>query len=353
MPTDLDHLIGRTLMVGIRGASPSDPILRADLDACRAAHIRAVILFDVHLPTRGPRNIESPDQLRDLCAHIKATLGEGTIIAIDQEGGRVARLKPERGFRASKSAAEVGAMSTKDRRAEADAEAAQLADLGITMNFAPCVDLGNNPDNPIITRLGRAYGAEPEHVLACVQDVIDAMRAHRVMPCLKHFPGHGSTKTDSHLDLPDFADGWCPSDALPPFGPVCGPDRKHIGFLMTGHLLHPGFDPVYPASLSHAISTEYLREMIGFEGVVITDSLDMGAITKRWTPEEAAVLALKAGADIALHAFNSPDIAPDAPHPAPAMAGTIRRAVASGNLSDDAIRASAGRIEALSRFPDA
>lgn len=334
-------------MVGIRGASPSDPMLRADLDACRAAHIRAVILFDVHLPTRGDRNIQSPDQVRDLCAHIRETLGEGTIIAIDQEGGRVARLKPERGFRASKSAAEVGAMAPDDRRAECDAEAAQLASLGITMNFAPCIDLGDHADNPIITKLGRALAGDPALVTACARDVIEAHHAHGIVPCLKHFPGHGSTTTDSHLELPDITVTWNPFTDINPYRVLIAAIANASIPIMTGHLLHRFLDPDFPASLSRILTTDMLRAEFGFTGPIITDSLDMGAITRRWPIDQAAVLALRAGADMAMHAFNSADIAPDAEHPAPVLAGAIRRAAAAGTLTEADLKVSANRIDAM------
>jgi beta-N-acetylhexosaminidase len=346
---EIDRLIGRCLMVGIRGASPDDPILRADLEACREAHIRSVILFDVHLPGRGPRNIESPAQLRELIAHIKRTLGEGTIVAIDQEGGRVARLKPERGFRASTSAAELGAISATDRRAECDGEAAQLADLGIDLNFAPCVDLGDHPDNPIITRLGRAFGADPGHIASCAVDVIGAHRAHGVIPCMKHFPGHGSTTVDSHLDLPDITLTWNPFRDINPYRVMIAAHPEAPVAIMTGHLMHRYLDPEMPASLSRTITHDMLRAEFGFMGVIITDSLDMGAITKRWPPEESVVLALRAGADIALYGFNAPDIGPDAPHPALMLTGAVHAAINAGTLTLAALRASAARIDAMLR----
>ena len=334
-------------MVGIRGAVPGDPLLRADLEACRGAHIRAVILFDIHLPTRGERNIQSPDQVRDLCAHVRETLGEDTIIAIDQEGGRVARLRPERGFRASRAAAELGAMPPEARRAEADAEAAQLASLGITMNLAPCIDLGDHADNPIITRLGRAFSADPAHVTACARDVIEAHLSRGIAPCLKHFPGHGSTTTDSHLDLPDITVTWNPFTDINPYRVLIAAMSDASMPIMTGHLLHRYLDPEFPASLSRIITTDMLRAEFGFRGPIITDSVDMGAITKRWPVAQAAVLALRAGADMAMHAFNAPDIAPDAPHPGPMLAAAIRRAVDAGTLTEAYLRASADRIDAM------
>jgi len=363
MADDPSKLIGQCLMVGIRGATPDDPILRADLEACRAAHIRGIILFDVDLPTRtalerdgmpreeanrrAVRNILNPSQLQDLCANIKTTLGPGTIIAIDQEGGRVARLKPERGFRVSKSGAELGLMASEERRAECDAEASQLASLGITMNFAPCVDLGDAPDNPIITRLDRAFGADPAHIAECARDVIEAHSARGIIACLKHFRGQGSATIDSHASLPDITESWVPSRDLRPYRALLGPSSPGPVAVMTGHLFHGHLDQQYPASLSVAITNDLLRTQLGFAGVVVTDSLDMGAIAAALTPEQAAIMAIEAGADIALHGFNAPGTPPDAPHPAGAMADAIRSALDSGALDLEWVRQCAARIDSL------
>lgn len=354
MSADLDRAIGRCLMVGLRGARPGDAQLESDLAACERAHVRGVILFDVDLPTRdrgGLRNIESPAQVKDLIAHIKATLGAGTIVGIDQEGGRVARLRPERGFRASKSAAELGAMSAEARRAEAGAEAAQLAELGIDLNFAPCVDLGDHAENPIITRLGRALGAEPGDVAARARDVVEAHLAAGVIPCLKHFPGHGSTTVDSHLDLPDITLTWNPYRDLNPFRVMAAAFPRVP--IMTGHLLHRFTDAEHPASLSRAMTSDLLRGACGFGGVIVTDSIDMGAITRRWAVHEAGVMALKAGADLVLHGFNSREQAPDAMHPAPAMAAAIRAAIDTGGIEVESLRVSAARVDAMCPDPDA
>jgi len=367
MADDPSKLIGRCLMVGIRGATPDDPILRADLESCRAAHIRAVILFDVDLPTRAAleaggmprdeanrlatRNILNPAQLKDLCAQIKATLGPGTIVAIDQEGGRVARLKPERGFRASKSASVLGQLPSDERRAECDAEAAQLADMGIDLNFAPCVDLGDSADNPIITKLDRAFGADPAHIAECARDVIEAHTSHGIIACLKHFPGHGSATIDSHASLPDITESWVPKRDLLPYRTLLGSAQSGPIAVMTGHLFHGHLDPQYPASLSVAITNDLLRTQLGFSGVVVTDSLDMGAIATALPPEQAAIMAIEAGADIALHGFNAPGTPPDAPHPAGSMAEAMRSALDSGALDLEWVRQCAARIDALFSAP--
>lgn len=379
-PNDTASLIGRLLMVGVRGASPDDPLLRADLAACREARCRAVILFDAHAPTlapllaagtprdealsRSPRNILSPAQLRELTVHIRDTLGPGTIVAVDQEGGEVARLSPRRGFPCTLSAEAVGALPTDARAREHDALAHGVAQAGFNLNFAPCVDVAVNTANPIIAGKRRAYSSDPSLVATCAAESLGAHRRAGVRACLKHFPGHGSSAADSHLGFTDITTTWQEDAELAPYRALLG--RAHTGagasnvpFVMTGHLFHARLDPDHPASLSRAVTTGLLRETLGFGGAVVTDSLDMRAIAQRYSPEEACLLAFNAGADLLLDANNMPPApgtagahAPDRPCPAPAMQEAIARAVRDGRIPGalQRIRESAARIDAAMGF---
>lgn len=348
MRTDdaIRSLAGRCVMVGVRGSRPEHDALKRDLDACALARCRAVVLFDRDVPSAGARNVESPDQLKDLIAHVRERLGPGTIVAIDQEGGRVQRLRAERGFLESPSATEFAAMPTETQKAHADALARQLADLGIDLNFAPCVDLAVDPASPVIAALGRSYSNDPDSVVRCARIVIDALRAHGVVPCVKHFPGHGSANADSHAELPDITRTWRDSVELAPFAAFADEGVA----VMTAHVVHRGVDASNPASLSQAWTTGVLRQRLGFRGVVVTDSLDMRAIRDRFGAGEAAVRALAAGADLALDANNMPG--KSRPCPAAEMADAIVRAIEDGVVSVDQLRASAARIEAISD-PDA
>lgn len=333
--------IGRMLMVGVRGATSSDPALRADLEACRAARCRAVILFDVDLPgmeslrsqgvpaaearARATRNVISPTQVAELSAHIRETLGPDTIIGIDQEGGRVARLSVARGFDPSPSAHAFARMDEAAQNTHADALARGLARAGVNLNFAPCTDLASNPDNPVIARLERALSDDPDVVARCAVRIVHAHRDAGVLPCLKHFPGHGSASADSHFDLPDITDTFDPATDLLPYR-VLFALRPHTAlWVMTAHLLHRGIDPGFPASLSFSHTTALLREELEFDGVIVTDSLDMQAVAANTPPHEAALLAINAGADMALDGNNAPGPSRDCP--APLMAETIARAL--------------------------
>lgn len=332
-------------MVGVRGASARDDALKRDVDACLEAGCRAVVLFDRDVPSGGPRNIESPSQVRDLIAFLRGSLGDDLLVAIDQEGGAVQRLRAERGFVESPSAADLAMMSLHERAEHHHATAAQLRDLGIGMNFAPCVDLAIDPSSPIIASKGRSFGSEPGRVLTLALESIGTHRAARVVACAKHFPGHGSASSDSHLGLPDITEAWRESRELAPF--VALAHEQNLA-MMTAHLLHRGVDADLPASLSRAWTTGVLRERLGFDGVVVTDSLDMRAVADRFPAGEAAARAIVAGADLALDANNMPGAVRACP--APEMAGAIARAVEDGTIPEERLREAAARVDALVAF---
>ncbi len=353
----LRRLIGRRLMVGVRGATPEDPVLRADLDMCAAFHVKGVILFDVDLPVatrlmrqgvgraeamaRSPRNIISPAQTRALTDHIRERLGADCLVGVDQEGGDpragdmarsgVARLSPIRGFPPSVCAAQFAALGAEARVAEAERLASMTADAGFTINFAPCVDISINPDNPIIAHKGRHYGEDARSVVECARMVMDSHARRGVLTCLKHFPGHGSSSDDSHAGLPDITRSFRAEVELAPYRALVGAGSAPAGapFVMTGHLLHRGIDADHPASLSRAHTTGILRREIGFSGAIVTDSLDMGAITKRYGMDEALILALNAGADVLLDCNNGEEWRAC---PAGAMSEAIARGVVEGRV---------------------
>jgi beta-N-acetylhexosaminidase len=333
-------------MVGVRGARPDDDALRRDLEACRDSRCRAVALFDRDAPSGDGRNIQSPGQLRELIAFVRETLGTDTLVAIDQEGGTVQRLRASAGFVESPSASEFASLSPDVRRDIAHAQAAQLRDLGIDLNFAPCVDVAINPSSPIIAKRGRSFGADPHLIVDCATEVIAAHLQARVVPCLKHFPGHGSARADSHLGLPDITECWNEAVELAPFVSLM---NKHDPIcVMTAHLLQRGVDKDLPVSLSHAWTTGVVRERLGFTGVIITDSLDMRAIADRFPSGDASARALAAGADLALDANNMPGASRDCP--APLMADAILRALKDGRIDPASLEQSARRVDSLAAF---
>lgn len=217
-----------------------------------------------------------------------------------------------------------------------------LAAAGITHNLAPVVDANTNPANPVIGRLGRSFGADPAAVIAQARAFIEAHRAHGVTTTLKHFPGHGSSQADSHLGLVDVSATWQPLE-LDPYRVLIG--EGLVDAVMTAHVFNGRLDPDLPATLSKATITGLLRQELGYDGVVITDDMNMAAITGQYGFAQAAVLAIEAGADLLAYGNN---LVYDAGVAERAVAALLS-AVEQGELSAARIDESYRRVMALAR----
>ncbi len=300
----LEYMAGQLILTGFRGTTPAE--CASILDDVRAGRVRGVILFarDVAL-NRPVRNIVSPAQVRELTAALQEAArpsGLPLLIAVDQEGGRVARLTPDRGFLPTWSAEELGAGGSLLRvRGAAEAIGRELNASGFNLDFAPVADVNVNPDNPVIARAGRSFSAESTVVSMFDLEFLRGLHATGVLGCLKHFPGHGSAFNDSHAGLTDITATWSETE-LQPYRDLilCG----ECQLIMTGHLFNRRLDPEYPATLSHRTLTGLLRGELGYDGVIITDDLQMRAITDHYGLEQAAILALRAGADLLLIGHN-------------------------------------------------
>jgi beta-N-acetylhexosaminidase len=332
----LRAMLGQMLLVGFRGTEleAGAPILR-DI---REHGLGGVILFDrdVQLKTAG-RNIQSPAQVRALTAGLQAAARVQLFIAVDQEGGRVRRLREEAGFPSSPSARAMGQGSPDETRQEGERTGRLLADLGINLDFAPVADVDVNRASPAIGALERSFSSDPEAVAAHALAFSRGLLSRGVLPCLKHFPGHGSAMADSHLGLTDISRTWSPAELIPyerliPLG--ASP------LIMCGHLFLERFDADHPATLSPAVLTVLLRERLGFTGVIVSDDMQMRAITAHYGLEEAVLRAVEAGVDILVFGNNldyDPDIVPKA-------VDILARGVDSGRLSRQRIEASFDRI---------
>ena len=334
----LDLWIGQMLMVGFRGTDlkEGDPFLQAVKDL----HLGGVVLFDRDVPTRSPlRNIVSPEQVQELTAQLQAVAEVPLLIAIDQEGGQIARLKARHGFSATPSQAELGRWDDQARTRSSAREVGELlASLGINLNFAPVLDLAVNPDNPIIAALERSYGAEPDRVERHARWTIQEFHRAGVLSAVKHFPGHGASKEDSHLGLPDVTHLWSETE-LEPFSALLSEQLPDL--VMMAHLYSAQWDETYPATLSDAVITGMLRQQLGFEGVVVSDDMKMGAIAQNYSLEESIELAVKAGVDILLFGNNSSSYDPQIAQKA---VNILRDLVESGTLSRGRIEQSYQRI---------
>lgn len=253
------------------------------------------------------RNCESPAQVRDLCADIQALRHKmpdraPLFISIDMEGGRVARLKAP--FTQWPPLATLGKIdSTAAAFKFASFMGNELKAVGINLDFAPSVDVLTNPNNKAIG--DRSVGADPELVSRIGSALVRGYIKSEIIPCAKHFPGHGNTLLDSHFDLPVEDKSFEELDRMEliPFKKAF---RARLDMVMTTHILFPKLDPDHPATLSHKILTDILRKEMRFRNIVITDDLDMKALTKNYDKADIPVRALKAGANILLYC-NEPE----------------------------------------------
>jgi beta-N-acetylhexosaminidase len=242
------------------------------------------------------RNFLSAEHLLKLTSAIRKASGRPVLIGIDQEGGtRFALKKP---FTQWPSATEIGRLGdVKAAEQIARAMAAELRAVGCNLNFAPMLDLHVNPESPV-TR-DRSFGSDPD-LVARVGTAFDrGLRGGGILSCAKHFPGHGDTAVDPHLDLPVFAGTMArlESSELVPFAAVI---ESGTQLIMTAHILLPQIDREHPASLSRLMLNQTLRQRMKFEGIILADDLGMGAIAKRYGPGESSVKSIHAGTDIVM-----------------------------------------------------
>lgn len=284
------------------------------------------------------QNASEPASLRALVRDLHALdPAAPPLVAIDHEGGRVHRLSPP--FTHFPAAATVAARGVGAVRAVATAMANEIAAVEIDLTFAPVLDVASNPANPIIG--DRAHGTTPEAASRSALAAFRATRAVGLLTCGKHFPGHGDTATDSHLELPVVARdrrGLARTE-LPSFRAAIA---ARVPILMTAHVHYPALDPQLPATLSPTILTGLLRRRLGFRGVIATDDLEMRAIAGHWGPGESAVLALRAGCDLLLFCHRQ-DWLREA-------VVAIEDAVASGRLPEARIAEAYRRVTRLLRW---
>ena len=308
-PDSLSVKIGQMLMIGFRGFSIADsPEIANDI---RERHIGGVVLFDYDVPSHSPsRNISNPEQLARLTLELQKVSQIPLLIAIDQEGGKVNRLKVARGFPPTVSAQHLGELNNADSTGFAARQCAKtLKAMHIGMNLAPVADLNVNADNPVIGKLGRSFSSDPAVVTSNITLTCSAYREEGIIPTLKHFPGHGSSTTDTHRDFTDITGSWTEKELEPYRALIAAGYHDPI---MTAHVFNGKLDPLYPATLSKAILDGVLRKNIGFTGVIVSDDMQMKAIADHYGLETAIQLAIEAGVDILLFGNNTsydPEIA--------------------------------------------
>jgi beta-N-acetylhexosaminidase len=330
--SELDAMLGRLFMAGIPGTK-----LDADTEGLiRDYGLGGVILFS--------RNIEDPVQLAGLCKDLQGRAmkyhGIPLFLAVDQEGGPVARLREP--FSCFPGNAVIGADAKPMDRAREFGEvtAREMTLVGLNMDLAPVVDVRRG--EPERHLAGRTFSDDPKKVAMLGQIVIKALQENGVMAVAKHFPGLGKTSLDPHHHLPTIEadDEEMEEINLPPFKEAIA---AGVSGIMTSHAIYHSVEPKLPATLSNKILVEVLREKMGFKGLVITDDLEMGAIKKKWGVAEGAAASFEAGADVLL-------ICEDQTGVLESIEG-LRRKVIRGEISAYRLHQSLGRImKVKSRF---
>jgi beta-N-acetylhexosaminidase len=282
MPSTLRREIGQLLIAGFNGHQLS-PELRA---LAREFGLGGVILF--------ARNVAEPEQVAELAFDAsRLTPDLPCWVSVDQEGGRVARLKaPFTEWPPMATLGRSGDVALAERFARA--LAAELKSVGITLDYAPVLDIHTNPKNPVIG--DRALADKAEQVARLGAAIVRALQGEGIAACGKHFPGHGDTATDSHFELPLVEH---PPERLrdTEFVPFRAAINAGVATIMTAHVLVPSLDEKRPASLSRRIVHELLREELKFEGVILSDDLEMKAVAAEFEVPSAAVMAIQAGCD--------------------------------------------------------
>jgi beta-N-acetylhexosaminidase len=293
----LDIKIGQMILIGMPKAEVDSTVL----EEVKRGRVGSVIYFEKNIP----KSSSSFAALKKMSWIYQKAAPIPLFICIDQEGGKVNRLKERYGFARSITAESIGKSKSLDSvRFYSEATAATLAGLGINVNFAPCVDLAVNPTNPIIAKHGRAYSANEDSVALFAKEVVKQHRKFRIITALKHFPGHGSSQADTHLGFADVTSTWT-SRELKPYQALI--DSGYVDGVMSCHIVNKNLDPKgLPGTLSKPIIDGMLRKQMRYDGLVFSDDMQMRAITNNYGFEEAIKMTINAGIDILCFANNVP-----------------------------------------------
>jgi beta-N-acetylhexosaminidase len=329
--------IGQMILIGMPEAKV-DPVV---LEEVRKGKVGTLILFEKNVPKSS--NAFAP--LKKMTWTYQQAAPIPLFIAIDQEGGRVNRLKEKYGFPRSLTARALGKAGSLDSvRFYSEAMAANLAGLGINVNFAPCVDVAVNPKNEVIVKVERSFSSNADSVALLAQEYIRQHRKYGVITSLKHFPGHGSSLEDTHFGVADVTNTWTENE-LKPYQLLL--DAGYVDAVMTSHIVNKKLDSKgLPGTLSKEILDGILRQKLGFQGVVFSDDMQMHAITKQYGLEESIKLAIQAGVDILCFSNN---IAGSETRTVDRVFEIIRAAVDKGEISKERIDQSFARIMSLKK----
>jgi beta-N-acetylhexosaminidase len=320
-----EEKLGQLLIAGLDGTEAGEEARRLVADT----HVGGFILYKPNMTDAG-QTVTLLNRLKEF----NRPSGIPLLLSVDQEGGKVSRLPVDIELPANRDLAAGG---TPDRaRALGKAVGQELKAFGFNLNYAPVLDINSNPANPVIGP--RSYGSDANIVKLYGLAAMQGLRDGGVIPVVKHFPGHGDTSTDSHLELPVVNKSLAELEKLE-LQPFRAAAEAGADAIMAAHILLPRLDPDYPATLSPAIITGLLREKIGYSGVVITDDMTMGAIAKHYPLKDAAVRAVLAGCDLVLVAHGYSQVQE--------AAQGLKDALADGRLTWARVDESVARVLAL------
>lgn len=331
----LDVKIGQMILIGFPGSKVDDKVL----DEIRQGKVGSIIIFEKNIPAKN-----SYAELKKITWTYQHAAPIPLFISIDQEGGKVNRLKEKYGFPRSVTAARLGKFTLDSVQFYAETTAATLAGLGINVNFAPVVDLAVDPTNPAIVKPERAFSSREDSVTVFAREVIRQHRKLGVISVLKHFPGHGSSKDDTHLGIADVTNTWNVRELYPYRSLI---DSGEVDAIMTAHIVNKKLDPKgNPGTLSKKVIDSLLRKQFHYNGVIFSDDMQMHAITKHYGLDEAIRMAINAGVDILTFSNNisgSQERTVDKVHE------IIKKFVLNGTISKERIDQSYKRIMNLKR----
>jgi len=334
----LDIKIGQMILIGVTGSSID--LSSDEYQAVKAGKAGNIIYFEKNISSETPY-----ESMKKMSAILQEAAAIPLLIGIDQEGGRVNRLKSKYGFPESVTHKELGrAGSINNTKYYADKTAKTLSELGININFAPVVDLESNPINPIIAKYGRAFSPDPDSVYIHAMAFIKAHHARNVLTSVKHFPGHGSSRTDTHLGIADVTNYWTEEELYPYKMLIKSGD---IDAVMSAHIVNKNLDPEgLPGTLSDKMINGLLRGKLSFKGVVFSDDMHMKAISQHYGLKESLRLSINAGIDIVCFSHNLPD---ERESNAEKVHRTIRELVNEGAITESRIDESYRRIMHLKK----
>lgn len=337
-PPSLETMIGQMIMVGVKGMNIEE-VNPAFLKQIDEGHIGGIVLFDYDVTTKKAyRNVESPAQVKKLVSDLQKHAFIPLLMAVDQEGGKVNRLKSKYGFPNSVTAKYLGTLDNIDSTKYYAVQNAQtLKSLGFNVNFAPVVDIDLNPDNPVIGKYERSYSDKTNLVIKHATAWIKEQDAQGILSTLKHFPGHGSSDADSHEGITDVTKYW-KAEELAPFKTLSALDYQVA--IMTAHVKNDQLDTLYPATLSEKVIHKILRKDWQFDGLVFSDDLQMKAVNAIYDFETILQRSIEAGVDVLVFGNN---IEYDETIPARAVKA-IAEMVEAGTISRERIELSYGRI---------